>query len=347
MVCCRARVWVGMLCLANQLLARNAFQHIMDQPALCYKVTHTTTYVYAKNVVLCHNQARLTPRDLPRQRRVTSVLQVTPQPQRIDSFEDHYGNAVQYFSIDKPHRELVVTACSEVRCLASQEKPTLEDSTPWEDVVASLARGQDRQWLAAHEFTLSSPFVETGRFYARLARAHCAAGKPVLQIAHDLMMHIYREWEYDKSFSTVHTPLQDVVRHKKGVCQDFAHAFLAGLRSLGLAGRYVSGYLETLPPPGKEKLVGADASHAWAEVYCPRLGWVGFDPTNGTIPSSQHIIVAVGRDYGDVMPLNGVIYGGGEAVLKVSVDVARLEAGMVADVRQGGDAKQAATENQT
>jgi transglutaminase-like putative cysteine protease len=297
----------------------------MVQSSLRYRVTHTTTYAYAKDVVLCHNQARLVPRAIAQQTCVSSTLQVAPRPHRIDRYLDPYGNVVQYFSIDEPHRELAVTACSEVHCLLDQKQPELEASTPWEEVAASLAQGQGKQWLAAYEFMLPSPFAETGRPYARLARAHCAPCKPVLQVAHDLMMHIFHEWEYDKGFSTVHTPLQDVVRHKKGVCQDFAHAFLACLRSLGLAARYVSGYLETVPPPGKEKLVGADASHAWAEVYCPRLGWVGFDPTNGTIPSSQHIIVALGRDYGDVMPLNGVVYGGGEGTLQVAVDVARLE----------------------
>lgn len=297
----------------------------MDQPAVRYHVTHTTTYVYAKDVVLCHNQSRLVPRTLSGQQCKASLLRITPQPQRVDRYEDHYGNAVQYFSIDIPHRMLAVTACSEVHCLLDRKQPALEASTPWEEVAAGLAQGQGRQWLAAYEFTLPSPFVETGRLYARLAQAHCAPGKPVLQIAHDLIMHIYHTWEYDKGFSTVHTPLEEVVRHKKGVCQDFAHACLASLRSLGLAARYVSGYLETLPPPGGEKLVGADASHAWIEVYCPQLGWVGFDPTNGTIPSSQHIIVAIGRDYGDVMPLNGVVYGGGEGTLQVAVDVARLD----------------------
>jgi transglutaminase-like putative cysteine protease len=145
------------------------------------------------------------------------------------------------------------------------------------------------------------------------------------------MMHIYREWEYDKSFSTVHTPLQDVVRHKKGVCQDFAHAFLAGLRSLGLAGRYVSGYLLTQPPPGQAPLVGADASHAWLSVWVPGLGmplaedWLDLDPTNNCIPACHHVRVAHGRDFGDVTPLRGVIRGGGHHTLEVRVTTRLLQ----------------------
>jgi len=171
---------------------------------------------------------------------------------------------------------------------------------------------------------LDSTFATAAPELAAYAAASFPPGRPLLEAVRELMERVHHEFTYDPGFSTVSTPLAEVLSSRRGVCQDFAHLAIASLRSLGLAARYVSGYLETLPPPGQSKQLGADESHAWFSVYLPNVGWMDFDPTNNQIPGDQHIIVAWGRGYGDVTPLKGVVFGGLDHELKVSVDVARL-----------------------
>lgn len=286
-----------------------------------FRVHHVTRYLYAEPVSLCHSIAHLKPRDRSGQRTLSSQLRVDPWPAVSREHLDFFGNRQSYFSIQQSHTTLEVTAVSEL-LVDPPPPPALERSAPWERVVGDLREGRDGEALAARIYTLPSPFVPSEIAALGYARASFPPRRPVLEAVADLMGRIYREFDYDPHFTTVATPLTDVIAHRKGVCQDFAHLAISCLRGLGLAARYVSGYLETLPPPGQPKLQGADASHAWFSVFVPGTGWVDFDPTNDQIPQERYITTAVGRDYQDVTPLRGVFYGGGEHRLEVAVDVA-------------------------
>jgi transglutaminase-like putative cysteine protease len=290
-----------------------------------YSVSHTTHYRYSAPVSLCHNVAHLRPRATPRQTCHSSQLSVTPLPSKVHSWVDLFGNHQDYFSIQEPHTELSVTALSEVEVVANGD--LLDSAFPiaWEQALDHLRQASDPQVLEARQFTLESNFIEFSNGIMEYAADSFTAGRPLLEAVHDLMQRIHRDFTYDPHFSSIATPLQQVLEHRRGVCQDFAHLAIACLRAQGMAARYVSGYLETRPPPGQEKLVGADASHAWFGVYVPYQGWVDFDPTNDQIPADQHITAAWGRDYADVAPLKGVLFGGGEDhQLEVAVDVQRI-----------------------
>jgi transglutaminase-like putative cysteine protease len=184
---------------------------------------------------------------------------------------------------------------------------------------------QDPEEIEARLYMLESDFIEFSSEVSAYSALSFSPNRALRDAVEDLMHRIYADYQYDPGFSNIATPLKDVIKHRKGVCQDFAHLAIACLRMQGIAARYVSGYLETLPPPGKQKLVGADASHAWFSVFIPHQGWIDFDPTNAKIPEEQHITVAWGRDYADVAPLKGVIFGGGKKhKLHVAVDVERI-----------------------
>lgn len=285
-----------------------------------YRVIHTTEFIYEALVGLCYNEARLLPRELRHQKVVSADLRIEPPPNDYYERLDFFGNRTAYFSIRQPHEALVVTATSvvEVKGPAPLDKV---DKFSWETVRERLRTDRAPEVLEASQFVLDSPFVSVDERLAEYAELSFAPGRPLVDAVHDLMQRIYREFKYDPEFSTIATPLKEVLAHRSGVCQDFAHLAIGCLRSQGLAARYVSGYIETQPPPGKERLVGADASHAWFSVFLPGTGWLDFDPTNNQLPREQHITVAWGRDFADVTPLKGVAYGGGEHVLKVSVDV--------------------------
>lgn len=288
-----------------------------------YAVTHHTLYRYSSSVAQCHNEARLTPRDTPWQRCPISRVQINPPPAMTAERLDFFGNRVTYFAIQDIHQALEVTAVSEVS-VDPRPVPELESTPPWEAVAGSLGRGPDEETIEARQFALESPYVnccaEALRDYARDS---FAAGRPLLAAAWDLTRRIYRDFTYDPKFTTLATPLQEVLDNRRGVCQDYAHLAIGCLRALGLAARYMSGYLENLPAPGRPRLTGADASHAWLAVYCPGHGWIEFDPTNNCLPGVQHITLAWGRDYGDVAPLKGVMVGGGSHTLDVAVKVRR------------------------
>jgi transglutaminase-like putative cysteine protease len=289
-----------------------------------YRVTHTTEFVYASRVGLCYNEARLLPRELPHQTVHSSVLNLDPLPH--DHYErfDYFGNRTVYFSIQQPHVQLVATAISEVQVTPSKLFKK-NDSTCWEMVRERLRSDRSAVIVEATEFVLDSPMISIDNQLANYASPSFAPGRPLDDAVHDLMQRIYHEFKYDPEFSTIATPLKEVMEHRSGVCQDFAHLAIGCLRSQGLAARYVSGYIETEPPAGKERLVGADASHAWFSVFQPGVGWRDYDPTNNQLPSERHITVAWGRDFADVTPLKGVAYGGGEHKLKVAVDVLAIE----------------------
>ncbi len=285
-----------------------------------YRIRHRTSYRYDVPANLCHNEARLRPLDLPGQRCLSWKLTIGPEPEFHRSRRDSFGNHIDYFSVQRPHPELVITAESEVEVLSHGQLP-LAGGGAWDKVRGTLLAAKDAASLDARAFTLSSPLIPSSPVLAEFARQDFPAGRDVYEAVAALNTRIYREFKFDPDFTTVATPVMEVLENRRGVCQDFAQLMIASLRSIGLPARYVSGYLETLPPPGKVKLVGADASHAWVSVFIPGQGWTDFDPTNNVRPGERHITVATGRDYRDVSPLRGVTVGGANHHLKVSVDV--------------------------
>lgn len=289
-----------------------------------YRVTHKTEYKYTDTVGQSYNEARLFPRPCESQTLISSRLLISPAEVDYRVRTDFFGNQIAYFSIPEPHREFTVTAISEIEIFSRAGQLDFSLGTPWEAVKDALGTDRSPDLLEARQYVLDSPFIAASAQLAAYAQHSFTPAKPLVEAVHDLMQRIYADFTFDPEFTSLATPLKDVLEHKRGVCQDFAHLAIGCIRSQGLAARYVSGYIETLPPPGQQKLVGADASHAWFAVYLPGVGWMDFDPTNNQMPCDQHITVAWGRDYGDVTPLKGVIFGGQNHALKVSVEVERL-----------------------
>ncbi len=288
-----------------------------------YRVTHSTTYFYGDTVPLGHNIIHLRPRETDRQTSLNHVTTITPNPNtRVDRL-DFFGNALTWFSVQEPHKKLDVTARSTVTVKAFD--PPKDFRWPaWDDVASALMRFRDPALLNARQFTFDSTYIPRNPELADYARPSFPRGRSLLECLVDLTRRINSEFTFDKDMTTIGTPVLDVLHHRHGVCQDFAHLQIGCLRSLGLAARYVSGYLVTRPPPGRPRLVGADASHAWVSVFCPDFGWIDFDPTNDVIPSVGHITLGWARDYHDISPVRGVVVGGRHHSLSVSVDVEPL-----------------------
>jgi len=289
-----------------------------------YRVSHTTIYEYEYPVTICFNELRMVPRSTSVQELVDHHILIDPQPSYIRSRNDFFGNQVTFFSLHQQHQELKVTVESEI-VLLTEDKSSLSfsDDMPWEQVIeATCIYSPD--YLTARPYALSSSMIPIMDELRDYALPSFPPNRPMMEGVQHLMERIFQEFEFDPEFTTIATPILDVLAAKKGVCQDFAHLGIGCLRALGLPARYVSGYIETIPPEGTEKLEGADASHAWFSAYSPKMGWIEFDPTNNLIPADQHLTVAWGRDYADVAPLNGVIYGGQEQKLDVAVDVTRI-----------------------
>lgn len=284
-----------------------------------YRVRHTTKYLYPQDVSYGQNVGYLVPLNQPGQERLAWRLQVDPPIPDYQIYTDYLGNEVLYFAVERPHLYLAVTAESEVR-LTPVAAPTQD--MPWVQARQQLAT----QAAYVRQFCFSSPHIP----YPDICHALAQAAFPsthtgLIAGCQHLMQLIYQDFCYQPHATQVDTPLDEVMRTRQGVCQDFAHVAIAALRSLGLAAAYVSGYLETLPPPGQAKLVGADASHAWFSLWVPHYGWLDFDPTNNIQPQGQHIWVARGRDFSEVTPLKGVYLGLGIPELQVAVDVQRIE----------------------
>ena len=297
---------------------------------MLYRVTHSNTYRYTEPVSLCHNLLHLAARDTPRQSSHHHQLLIQPVPAVSTHRTDYFGNPESYFTIQEPHPLLTMTAVNLVRIrpltpspLTSAEKG--RGGPPWEEVPALLARPNMPEDLEACQFLFDSTYVRRNRELADYARPSFPRGRPVAEAVLDLTRRIHTDFHYDKTATTTTTPVLDVLHHRHGVCQDFAHLQIGCLRSLGLAARYVSGYLQTSPPPGQPRLIGADASHAWLSCYCPGSGWLDVDPTNNLVPAERHIVLAWGRDYDDVSPIKGVILGGGRQEVTVAVDVTLIE----------------------
>jgi len=292
-----------------------------------YKITHITNYRYNEEVGSCHNEARLVPFNSDNQICNTYSIDIEPLTSDYRERIDFFGNKVTYFAIHSAHRELKVKATSFVETKTTESVSKQQMSLPaWEDVAAQFLDARDETLLDAQQFCYNSPMIIASSNMVDYAKPSFAKRRPINEAVNDLVERIHRDFTYDPQFTTIATPLQDVLKHRRGVCQDFAHLAIACLRSLGLPARYVSGYIETIPPPGQPRLIGADASHAWFSLFVPEHGWIDYDPTNNQMPNEQHIVLAIGRDYQDVTPLKGVIFGGGEHELDVSVDVERIAA---------------------
>jgi transglutaminase-like putative cysteine protease len=289
-----------------------------------YKVNHETVYNYPGDVSISHNLAHLSARDCARQTRLFSELEFSVAPAVTVAQRDAFGNPVTFFAIQQPHRRLCVRAVNLVQ-VYPLPAPDTASSLPWEQVRVQLRTDRDRASLDACQFTFGSTHVKLEPWQAEYAALSFPPGRPLLEAVSNLTGRIHADFKFDTSVTTTGTSLTEVFALRRGVCQDFAHFEIACLRSMGLAARYVSGYLLTVPPPGRPRLIGADASHAWLSVYCPGPGWVDFDPTNNRIPSTEHITLAWGRDYDDVSPIKGVILGGGRHSLTVAVDVVSLD----------------------
>jgi transglutaminase-like putative cysteine protease len=284
-----------------------------------YEVTHRTVYHYSEPVTLGHNSTHLTPRTLASQRCMANRLVILPAPSCQRTWTDYFGNHVTYFTVEEEHRELNVTAVSEV-AMETQAPQEISASMPWEEARDAIRRTSAVD-LSAAPFSFDSPCVLRDDRLASYAAMSLTPGRPLLEATMDLTSRIFHEFKYDPAATSVSTPTMEVFEKRRGVCQDFAHLEIGCLRSLGLAARYVSGYLLTDPRPGQPRLVGADASHAWLSVFSPGQGWIDFDPTNNVIPTHRHVTLAWGRDYGDVCPIKGIFLGGGTHWMNVAVDV--------------------------
>ena len=284
-----------------------------------YRVEHVTTFTYAHEVDLASHMVHLLPRELRHQRVISSELVAAPEAGRRAEAVDHFGNLVSWMFLDVAHPRFSVTLHAQVD-VAFPDPPDPKDTPPWEQ-VATTRDGGPGQWQAA-EFAFPSPMVPGDRDVAAYVAQSFPAGRRVLIGLVDLLDRIRKDFRFQSGVTTIATPVGKVLAQKAGVCQDFSHLMISGLRSLGIPARYVSGYIRTKPPPGQERRRGSDQSHAWVGVWLgPRHGWVDVDPTNNLIVHDEHVVLGWGRDYGDLSPVRGVILGGGTHTLSVSVDL--------------------------
>ena len=294
-------------------------------------VIHETAYDYAPKVKTAQHMAHLRPVHNARQQLLRHSLAISPEPALRTESIDVYGNTREFFSLQSMHDELKVVADSVVATSA----PALPESAiTWEAARERMRYHRSADYDPAAEFLFPSPYVPRHDEFLAYARPSFAPGRGLVDAARDLMTRIHTDFTYESQATDVGTPALEALAMRKGVCQDFAHIMLACLRSLGLPARYVSGYLLTEPPPGRPRLVGADASHAWASIYVPAKDgagmWADLDPTNDRAPGEDYVTLALGRDYSDVSPMRGVIHGGANHTLRVAVTVTPLEAGPAA-----------------
>jgi transglutaminase-like putative cysteine protease len=287
---------------------------------MLYRINHATTYHYSEPVTLCHNLLHLTPRHGPNQTCQRSQILVAPLPVVLLQEVDYFGNATLFFTIQGPHPKLTVTAHHLVE-VTPPALPEAAGTIPWDQVAAQVRQDHGPEGLDAYQYAFNSCYVKVGAQLLDYGRPSFPPDRPLLDGVVDLTRRIHGDFHYDPEATTVATPLAEVLARRRGVCQDFAHLEIGCLRALGVPARYVSGYLLTNPPPGQERLIGADASHAWLAVYCPGAGWIDIDPTNNQLPQEKHITLAWGRDYDDVSPIKGIILGGGRHSVRVAVDV--------------------------
>ncbi len=286
-----------------------------------YAVRHDTTYKYSALVAQSHHELHLAPLPVPHQSVLRHDLQITPKPAWIENGIDYFGNPTSWLAIEKDHRELTIQSIADI-VVVERAAPDMTGGVPWERVADRTAPDMSP---GIREFACSSGHVRPSQAVKAYAEPSMKAGASVLAVAADLMARIHAEFKFDNTTTDVATPVEKVLEQRSGVCQDFAHLMISALRSFNLPVRYVSGYILTHPPPGREKLFGTDASHAWVTVWSPEAGWVDFDPTNKLVNSHELITIAIGRDFGDVSPISGVLLGGGAHSVSVSVDVRPAE----------------------
>jgi len=296
---------------------------------MIYDIFHETVFRYQSPVTFSHNIARLKPKECPDQELLSFRLEVEPRYSEIHAFVDMFGNTNHHMLLREPHTALKVTGRSKVRRRSEVSKALIENlregAVSYEKALQRLARFDTRD-IAAKQFLFASELIPVGRGpISDYALESFQPKRSLFEAGEELMGRIFNDFEFNPAFSDISTPVTTIFEEKKGVCQDFAHFAISALRSIGLPARYVSGYIETLPPEGTEKLFGADASHAWVSLYVPGGGWLDLDPTNNIIPLDQHIVMGHGRDYGDISPLKGVVRASGQSGLGVRVDVRRAE----------------------
>ncbi len=285
-----------------------------------FEISHRTYYRYSAPVSQSHHLLHLAPRPHDRQTVLRHSLLIDPAPASRKDLTDSFGNPASIITIEQDHTELVIHSRAQVDVMAPPDFDAWR-SGAWNDVAAQLRANLGAESFGALLYTCPSRYIRPSREIYKFARPSFPDGRPLLEGVVDLTARIYKEFTYEAGATDVATPVEEVLRIRRGVCQDFAHLEIACLRTLGLAARYVSGYLLTRPPEGQPKLIGADASHAWMSVWSPENGWVDFDPTNNLTPKEEHIALAFGRDFGDVSPVTGVLLGGGDHEVAVGVDV--------------------------
>ena len=284
-----------------------------------YTVEHVTRHAYTAPVSQSWQLARLTPRTLPWQKLLSHALQIDPPPDERRDELDSFGNTVTHFGLHGAHRMLRVR----MECLVevTQRPVVVAATTGWDAVIEAIRREPQQDDLVPAGMSEPTPLVPLSEGARQYASASFGRGRPWLEAVTELMRRIHDDFEFDPGATTVSTSVDEVLYQKRGVCQDFAHLMLACLRGFSLPARYVSGYLRTDPPPGKPRLMGVDASHAWVAAYAPQHGWVEFDPTNNQLADQRYITLTWGADFADVVPLRGVIFGGGDQRMNVGVSV--------------------------
>jgi transglutaminase-like putative cysteine protease len=289
-------------------------------------IIHETRYRYTPAVENAHHMVYLKPAENSTQALQRYALRVDPAPVQVRDAVDVYGNARSYFSLQAAHEHLTVVAESVVVTTAVNPLLAAGATTPWEQVRDQFRYRVGAGYDSASEFLFASPYAPRHDAFMDFARPSFVPGRPLPEAAHALMRSIHTRMIYESESTEVNTPTLDALKQGKGVCQDFAHIMVACCRAMGLPARYVSGYMLTHPPAGQPRLIGSDASHAWASVYCPELGqWLDFDPTNDRAPGEDYVTLGTGRDFLDVSPMRGVIRGGARHVLEVAVTVEPLD----------------------
>jgi transglutaminase-like putative cysteine protease len=291
---------------------------------MLYSVEHTTKYQYHEQVSLCHNIAALAPRNTDKQTCKAFNIIISPLPEVLEEHVDFFGNKLYYFVIEQEHEELTVIVRSQVERMIATNGPAPYPTQSWE-MVRDMLLASTGEYMEEKQFTHPTEITATSPEIKNYAEKSFIKDRALFEAVYDLIKRIYTNFSFTPGFTTISTPLSVVMKERKGVCQDFAHLAISCIHSMGLPARYVSGYLETLAPAGKEKLTGVDASHAWISVFIPGMGWVDFDPTNNQLANEQYITIGWGRDYFDIIPLKGVIMSSSSHELTVSVDVKRLE----------------------
>jgi len=305
---------------------------------MIYNIYHKTAFKYQNDVTFSHNIARLKPKSTPYQKLLSYSMEISPEVYESHEFTDMFGNTNTHMLIREPHQSLSVIGRSKIEIFPENIDQHIDrikhNSITYEQAMKRLSKFH-RDDLSAKQFIFESELIP---YSSKKIKAYVLESfqddRDLFEAAHEFMERIYHDFEFVSGFSDITTPVEEIFESKKGVCQDFAQFAISALRTIGLPAKYMSGYIETLPPKGQKKLFGADASHAWFSLYIPNAGWIEFDPTNNLIPRDQHILLGSGRDYHDISPLKGVVYSSGNSELSVMVDVRKSENEMIDSMQQ-------------